>query len=800
MRIEHDFEISLALSHNRNNSKRWRNVNWDWSKFVTKASETVRTAETYNVYLGLQKDRQAEIKDVGGYVAGYLQGGERSNRSVTWRSMLTLDIDFDDGTMWDMFTLSFGCAALIYGTHKYHPKSPRTRLVIPLSRTVTADEYEAIGRWIAGELGINAFDDTTFQPARLMFWPSTPKDIDFYFRFQDSEPLNVEQILDSYHDWADVSEWCFSERVQKRIHNRTQDQQDPREKEGIIGAFCRSYSVSGAIEKFLPDEYSVVSDDRYTYQGGSTSGGLVVYDDLFSYSHHGTDPTSGQLCNAFDLVRLHKFGDSDDKNSDKPTHKLQSFDQMLDFASRDEMVKKEGIKARIGSRVPDASEDFGAVDELAKEPDDLEWVDQMDTVKKTGKPKSTIHNIVLILSNDVSLKGAFRYNEFENCIYVCRPMAWDKQSGRRLNNTDLAAIRHYFELKYEIVSTPKINDGIDLAAKIDKYHPVKSYLEPLVWDGKARLDTLLIDYLGCEDSTYTRLATRKTFSAAVNRVYRPGCKFDYVLVVKGGQGEKKSTIFDKMGGEWFSDSLHSFEGKAASEQLVGVWLMEISELSALRNSDAERVKHFVTQRKDRYRPAYGRLNEEYPRQCIFVGTTNKNDFLRDPTGNRRFWPMQTDPLNVKLSVDVDLTSEYIKQVWAEAKDKYKDGELLYFDSKLERQAKEQQAKYTIKDERIGLVEDYLSTKVPENFESWSLIDRRAFFTYDEVDIRPEGTVLREKTAAIIIWEELFCRSALELTRKEAVAINDMLTQLDAWSPKLFRSKSYGSVKGYELTS
>ena len=214
MRIEHDFEISLALSHNRNNSKRWRNVNWDWFKFVTKASETVRTAETYNVYLGLQKDRQAEIKDVGGYVAGYLQGGERSNRSVTWRSMLTLDIDFDDGTMWDMFTLSFGCAALIYGTHKYHPKSPRTRLVIPLSRTVTADEYEAIGRWIAGELGINAFDDTTFQPARLMFWPSTPKDIDFYFRFQDSEPLNVEQILDSYRDWADVSEWCFSERVQ----------------------------------------------------------------------------------------------------------------------------------------------------------------------------------------------------------------------------------------------------------------------------------------------------------------------------------------------------------------------------------------------------------------------------------------------------------------------------------------------------------------------------------------------------------------------------------------------------------
>ncbi len=298
-----------------------------WSDFVKKISTTHRTAETHTEYLTAKKVRQDEIKDIGGFVGGYISGGRRKAGSILHRQLVTLDIDFGKSDIWDDFKMLYSNAAAIYSTHKHSPEAPRYRLIIPLNREVAVDEYMAISRRIAGSLGIENFDHTTFQPSRLMYWPSTSKDGEYFFDHQDEQWLDVDETLASYRDWTDTSEWPVSIREGTIVNKAIQKQGDPLEKTGIIGAFCRTYDIHEAIDTFLSDVYDPCDiEDRYSYKEGSTAAGLVVYEDKYTYSHHGTDPTSGKLCNAFDLVRIHKFGLRDeDVQEGTPGNRLPSY-------------------------------------------------------------------------------------------------------------------------------------------------------------------------------------------------------------------------------------------------------------------------------------------------------------------------------------------------------------------------------------------------------------------------------------------------------------------------------------------
>lgn len=318
MKLQYDGPLTIATAGSRK-SVSWKNQDVTWGQLAKRLSIEQRTAESQDEYNVMRKAQKDEIKDVGGFVGGALRNGRRKAESIIHRSLVTLDIDSvpQGEDPWEVVTLVIGCAAILYSTHSHSPKAPRLRLVIPLSRKVTPDEYAALSRRIAGDIGIDMCDDTTYEAHRLMYWPSTSIDAEYRFEIQDGPWLDVDEQLARYKDWHDVSEWPVSSRKTEIMRRLAKKQGDPLEKPGVVGAFNRVYSIEDAIDQFLPEVYEPsATENRYDYIPADSSAGLVVYDEgKFAYSHHATDPICGKLCSAFDLVRLHLFGDQDDAAS-----------------------------------------------------------------------------------------------------------------------------------------------------------------------------------------------------------------------------------------------------------------------------------------------------------------------------------------------------------------------------------------------------------------------------------------------------------------------------------------------------
>jgi predicted P-loop ATPase len=797
MHLTHDAAIDIATGRHRRETN-WKNKSITWSALLAKLSTTHRTAETYSEYKAAKKTRQSEIKDIGGFVGGYLTGGRRKPGNVLHRQLITLDLDYAKPGMWDDFILLFHCAACVYSTHAHSSEAPRLRLIIPLDREVMADEYIAIGRRIAGKIGIEDFDNTGFQPSRLMYWPSTSADGEYIFEYQDGPWLSADAILGTYHNWRDSSEWPVSERVSAKLQTEIKKQGDPLEKPGIVGAFCRTYTISEAIEAYLSDVYEAAGEDRYTYAEGSTAGGLVVYEDKYAYSHHGTDPASEKLCNAFDLVRLHKYGLKDeDAREGTPINKLPSYTAMQELAMADARVKRLRGQERIAeARADFATEEPGTEVELVEVESD-EWLGELEVDRK-GNYFSTINNVKLILENDPRLKKRFALDQFENREVALKDLPWRKvtHATRYLTDADASGLWHYLEKTYGINNMGKTEAALSLVMRENGFHPVRRYLEALQWDGEERVDTLLVEYLGAEDTDYVRAVTRKMLVAAVARVFNPGVKFDYCLVLVGGQGQGKSQILDRLGRQWFSDSFTTVQGKEAFEQIQGVWLIEMAELAGLKKAEVDTIKHFISKREDRYRVAYGRRTENFPRQCVFFGTSNNKDFLRDPTGNRRFWPVDTMQRLFTKDVFAELTEDEVGQIWAEAVELYRCGEKLYLSPELEAEAQRVQAEHSEQDERVGMIEKYLDTLLPDNWEEMDTYARRAWLAGDE--LQPVGTVQRERVCMAEIWCEVLGGKQQDMNRYNTKELHDIMRRLSGWKDagRVMRFNKYGTQRGY----
>ena len=756
--------MKIAVGNSRMD-KKWKNRDISWEDLCARVSSTIRTTETVEEYRKLKKGAQDNIKDVGGFVGGQLREGRRKNGMVLCRSMLTLDMDYGEPGIWDEIDLLHDFKCCVYSTHKHTPEHPRLRMIIPLARDITEEEYPAVARMVAKEIGIDLFDDTTYEACRLMYWPSTSANGEFFYKTKDGPLLDPDAYLAKYADWRDASTWPVSSRQSEAVRRSITQQADPLEKPGIVGAFCRAYTIEEAIETFLSDVYEPSSmNGRYDYIPADSAAGVVVYDGKFAYSHHATDPVCGKLLNAFDLVRLHKFRELDENAGlDTPPGKLPSFKAMSDLALVDDKVKA----VFAGERIAQVTAEFS----------DEDWQNGLE-LDKSGHVKNTLHNLTLILENDPNLKGVV-FNQLLDGMEIKGEVPWNHPS-KFWRDADDAQLISYVDAHYGTFSARNYDIAVTKVADDRAYHPIREFIESLPeWDKVPRVDTLLVDYLGASDTAYVRAVTRKTLCAAISRVLRPGCKFDSMLVLNGPQGVGKSTLIAKLAGEWFSDSLNlgDTKDKTAAEKLQGYWILEIGELAGLKKAEVETLRSFLSRQNDIYRAAFGKRATPHLRQCVFFGTTNaESGYLRDTTGNRRFWPVKTPGNGKKQSWN--LTHEEILQIWAEALVYVRQGEKLYLSAEMDALAKDEQREAMESDEREGLVREYLDTLLPERWAEMDLFERRNFLTGSDFgSLQEKGTVKRTSVSNMEIWCECFGKERANLRRTDSNELTGILARL-----------------------
>ncbi|CAM3744699.1 virulence-associated E family protein [Cohnella lubricantis] len=781
-----DHELDISFGKHRADTN-WKPEYLTWDEFAERLRKVRRTAETMAQYDAMSVPNKGKAKDGPAFVGGLVRGGRRKKENVDTRSLITLDADFADNDF--LFTVELvlgGTAYAVYSTHSHRPARPKYRLIVPADRAMSPDEYAATARKLAEQIGLHYFDRTTFDVHRLMYLPSCSKDAEPVLEIAEGAPLSVDDVLEVYEDWRDVSAWPRHPEEAKVIAAAGKRAQDPREKQGTIGLFCRAFTIEEGIDTFLSGIYVTgTMPNRYTYVAGSSANGLEIYPDQeLAFSHQDSDPVAdGRTYNLFDLVRVHKFGHLDDNVKEHtPDAKKPSHMAMEHFAAARPEVKRLALAERQAD-FAEMADEFDD-DTVEEEADDDGWEEKLDLHHKTGLPLPTASNVEIILTHG-SWRGVLAYDAFGNTEVVRRALPWrEPERPGRLYEPWLAAddkrLQHWFSKVHSINSAKTIQNAFTEVVHANTFHPIKAYVESTSWDGVPRAERLFPVYLGAADTHYVRQVTRKMLLAAVTRLYRPGCKFDQMLVLVGPQGAGKSSLLAKLGREWFSDSLRTFENKEAGEHLQSGWIFEIGELSAMKRTEVEEVKAFLSKTEDRYRVAYDRQVSEFPRKCVFFGTTNTRDFLRDATGNRRFWPVEVVPERAERSHWDDLGDDEVRQIWAEVLQWFKAGESLELDSESRMEAERQQAAHMESDPREGLIQEWLESE-----------------ELDEMD-RPTGQA-RQRVCAAQIWVECLGRKKGEMKAWEAKEICDMVRRIPGWKERKGRVRfsGYGLQTAFE---
>lgn len=787
-------KYSIAVG-NSCETKFWSNEEVTFDELCQRLSNTKYTSETIGQYKHFNKEERNKAKDNGGFVGGKLKGTKRGVSEVLFRSMLTLDLDKAKVGFIDKFTAESKYLSCLYTTHSHTKEEPRCRVIVPLSRDVTPDEYNAIARLFASQFGIEQFDACSFRIAQLMFYPTTPKDGEFVFKKVEGEVLNPDKFLADYPMWHDISTLPLTpDELPKNNVQKGRKKKDPTELKGVIGAFCRAYTVQEAIETYLSDVYERTDkSNRYSLKSADSKGGLIIYDDKYAFSHHATDIACGKELNAFQLVMLHLFG-SDNNDAVK---------KMKEVARDDEHVRTQLILDNgefDEEEINDDSQSESPIVSKAKPIKD--WISKL-SIGIDGAIENTSKNLEIILENDKNLQG-FAYNELSNRVEVIGRVPWDRPKDNRFwREADESQLRLYIDKKY--IEFKERNFEVAFNSIVDnrRFHPVRDYLDSLPkWDGFKRVEEVFIKFLSADDNDYTRAITKKTFAACVARAYHPGTKFDSIPVLDGAQGIGKSTLIKYLAGEeFFSDnlSLTDMNDKTAAEKIQGNWLIEIGELSGMKKADIEKVKSFVSTTDDKYRASYGRVVESHPRQCVIFATVNGDGrgYLRDITGNRRFWIVKCNQTLQKRMWDEN-DKNYRDQFWSEAKEIYESGEELYLEGNLLDIATDYQNEALEQDERVGIVEQYLNRLLPTNWHEMDLYKRRSFLNGDDF-ICEKGTIQRTEVSNAEIWCECFGKSQSDLKSSDSYQLAAIMKQIGGWerTSSIKKQPIYGRQKIYK---
>jgi len=424
--------IKVALC-NRKTDRKYKNREMSWQELKDRNANPIRTSETIEEYPKLPRAQRDQLKDHGGFVGGWLKEGLRKKGNVTCRTLGALDADHiesSDDFIGKVKTALEGISYFIYSTHSHTAGNPRYRVVLRFSREVSEDEYPAVMRQVTKQIGMDFFDDCTYQASRMMYWASCPSNADFVYAENEGLPLDPDHYLGMYHDWKDASQWPTSSRESEVVNNPMKTQSDPLAKDGLVGAFCRAYHpIDEAIETFLSDVYEPSADEgRYNYIPADSASGLKINDGKFAYSFHATDPACQKMLNAFDLVRIHRFGDDDPK---------QSYNAMVDFAGKDERVKLNILHER---RVQ-AETDF--------KKDDDSWKKRLVRETRSTVLKNCIWNLNLILDNDPDF-ASFAFNEMAGRIQVTSKLPWDRPVGNNFwRDADTAQLKSLIDIRHD---------------------------------------------------------------------------------------------------------------------------------------------------------------------------------------------------------------------------------------------------------------------------------------------------------------------------------------------------------------
>lgn len=778
-------DLAIAYGNSRQ-AKTWTNKTTTFDDLKARLKTPIRTTETVEEYSKMAKSARDAAKDHGGFVGGSLIGGRRKIDTVEKRSMVALDGDRITPEFLNNYENLCTYTSALYTTHSSTPDNPRVRLVFPLTRDVAPEEYVAVARYLAQSLNIEYFDECSYQPNQLMYWPSCPSNGTFVYKETDSGWLDPDVILSAHPEWQDPTRLPTSSRESKANTTKQKKVQDPLTKSGVVGLFNRTYyPITKALETFLSDVYEPTTNpDRWHLIESNSMAGVEIKEDKFVYSHHAKDPAYLQLCNAFDIVRIHCFGNLDEK---------KSFSAMCDFAMQQDDVKL----AASEERMKDAQSDFtDAGDE------NNDWKKKLKYMSRSTLLQNTVYNLNLILANDPDFQN-FAFNEMANRIQVTGPLPWDRPEGNEFwRDADTAQLKSIIDIRYLPFSSRNYDVSFTKIADDRHFHPIRDYLDSLPeWDGIERVEDLFIRYLLADDTEYVRTVTRKTFAAAVARIYEPGTKFDCVPVLDGDQGIGKSSIVkDLVTSDYYSEtlSLTDMDDKSGAEKLQGFWVVEIGELAGMKKADIEKVKAFLSTSDDKYRPSYGKVVESHPRQCVIIATVNgERGYLRDITGNRRFWIIKCHQKKQRKAWNFD--ENYRAQFWAEAKQIWKAGEKLYLEGDVLEAAEKEQRGAMEADERVGMVEEYLNTPVPANWDDMDLYARKNFLQGSEFGNPDHGELhLRNEISNAEIWCECFNKNLPELKSSDSYLIAALMTQVDGWERTNDRKKQafYGRQRLY----
>ena len=607
-------------------------------------------------------------------------------------------------------------------TRSHTPEKPKFRVIVPLLKPIAAEKFVAASRILASMFDATMVhvDTVSFVLAQIMYKPLTNRDGEFLAGRNAGSFLDADRMLEAFGDWRDYSKLpCRDDETLGRLVAPGTKQENPFEKKGIVGAFNRAYPIEQVIDEFLPDVYersSEVSSNgvRYTYlksETGQSNGVLVYPDQGLLFSHHSSDPCgNGHSYNAFDAVRLHLYSHLDnDVRADTSPMKYPSFKAMQERLKDDEAVSKEllaeryDLEALTKAAMSDLDEEVeepvvekkevpSGEDELGNDAEDRltdNWILKLDR-GEGGVIKPTLRNVVEILTKDSRVAGIAAYDQFARHVVKTRnfpagtlgsmvdgkkvreEVVSDKKKGDVWSDKDTDKMRYFLGLPggkshngYQISpSMQDVNAGIELAADIFRFHPVKQAFKAVRWDGITRVKYLFTEYLGCPEDEYHTLTAELVMIAMVARIYHPGHKWDFVPILEGKQGKRKSTFINTLSMGWFAEMRGDVvtDAKKTAELLEGVMIVEIPELHTFSRSESSALKAFFSAYNDKSRPAYGRRTLINKRQATFWGTTNDKEYLRDKTGNRRYWPIEV----LLAFIDINRLRHELPQIYAEA--------------------------------------------------------------------------------------------------------------------------------------